>query len=134
MLLLFSCKDNSNSNVAVLTDKENLENFYKDYDTFWNPTEKDLELIGSITEGAFRRETADFEDAVRFDYNKYFFQIVSYVEDGKKLAYVNALCDSENLYNWKNYFYNVNDGGDCFWQVIVDLKSNTYSDFSMNGP
>ncbi len=134
MLLLFSCKDNSDSNVAVLTDKENLENFYKDHDTFWNPTEKDLELIGSITEDAFHRETADFEDTVRFDYNKFFFQIVPYVKDGKKLAYVNALCDRENLNNWKNYFYNVNDGGDCFWQVIVDLKSNTYSDFSMNGP
>src|SRR5690606_23178937 len=60
LLLVFSCKDNSESNVAVLTDKENLENFYQDYDTFWNPTEKDLELIKSITEGAFHRETADF--------------------------------------------------------------------------
>src|SRR5690606_22926885 len=129
-----SCKNNSDTNVAVLTDKENLENFYEDYDTFWNPTEKDLELIGSITEGAFHRETADFQDAVQFDYNGYFFQIVPYVEDGKKFAYVNALCDRENLKNWKNYFYSVDDGGDCFWQVIIDFESNSYSDFSMNGP
>ena len=134
LFVLNSCEDNQESRIAVLTDKADLENFYEDVDTFWSPTKKEKDLITSISEDAFHRETADFDDSVRFNFDEYFLQIVPYVKRGQKVAYVNALCDGENLSNWKSYFYNVNDGGDCFWQVMVDLENETFSGFSMNGP
>lgn len=35
--------------------------------------------------------------------------------------------------DWKNEFVNVNDGGNCFWKIIINIDKKSYEDFMVNG-
>jgi hypothetical protein len=37
------------------------------------------------------------------------------------------------MVDWKNEIILVNDGGYCFWNVMINLNSLTYSDLYVNG-
>ena len=68
-------------------------------------------------------------------------------KNNRKIIYVNSLCkdfvqnpiqdlsskDVEKEIEWKSHYFDVYDGGNCFWQVQVDVDKKEYFDFSVNG-
>jgi hypothetical protein len=59
--------------------------------------------------------------------------------NGEKLVYINCLCQvfvpapgSEST-GWKKQFYQVKDGGKCYFQVLLNLKQKNVLKFSVNG-
>ena len=136
LLSILSCgKQYNNPKTTVIKDQKNLEDFnYKNLKR-WNPSNKDLKIIDSITKIGFEQETSDFEEQMKYEFDEYSFQIVPILKNGKKVAYINALCHAERNHfnNWKTWFYYVYDGGDCFWQMEIDLENKNHFNFSVNG-
>ena len=94
---------------------------------------------------------------------QYFFQLVSMInESGDTIVWVNVFCasfvktmedidkskdtkkwikkqvkkDKEYQYeyfDWRKDIVCVNDGFNCFWNVVINLKTSTYSDLMVNG-
>ncbi len=94
---------------------------------------------------------------------QYFFQLVFMInESGDKIVWVNVFCasfvktmedidkskdtkkwikkqvkkDKEYQYeyfDWRKDIVCVNDGFNCFWNVIINLRTNTYSELIVNG-
>lgn len=74
----------------------------------------------------------------------YFKQVVPSINaNGEKIIYVNGVCvpekpykpyDEELLKVWRNHLYIVNDGGSCYWHMLINLTARTYEVPYVNGP
>jgi hypothetical protein len=67
------------------------------------------------------------------DLRKYKIQIVCVVApNGKKVAWLNGLCGAFER-DWTKEILEVEDGGNCFFNLKIDLTNNRYYDFFVNG-
>jgi predicted choloylglycine hydrolase len=62
-------------------------------------------------------------------YKRQYFPYIS--KDGSK--HVKVVCFCETNFNWKKNIVDVLDGGDCYFNVIINLDLKTYSDLDING-
>ncbi len=110
--------------------------FGKSY-TSRTPESKDIETAETILNVAF-------EDQKKPTVNRllgrkpddYFKQFVGITDsNGDKIIWVNCFCKAEeNSFNdWKNKIVFVNDGGNCFFNVKINITKNTYFDLMVNG-
>jgi hypothetical protein len=51
---------------------------------------------------------------------------------GQKEVWVNYFCSTGN-YNWKRDYVAVQDGGSCYFNFKINLKTKRYYDFNVNG-
>jgi hypothetical protein len=64
---------------------------------------------------------------------KYYRQYVPIInENGEKEVWVNFFCSTMRD-NWETDLVMVHDGGNCFFNIKVNLTKKTYSDLSING-
>jgi len=63
----------------------------------------------------------------------YYRQYLPVVRAGKKLIYVNAICDAKYIPDWRTHFAAVMDGGPCFWQAWYDPSNGTFAELTVNG-
>ncbi|HMT10960.1 MAG TPA: hypothetical protein PKA39_04990, partial [Ignavibacteria bacterium] len=66
-------------------------------------------------------------------YNRQFLGGIT--ESGEKIIWINCLCkrESEVLKNWKTDLIIVADGGNCFFNVKVNVNRQVYYDLMING-
>ena len=116
--------------------------------SFWTPKEKHLKKIDSIVLNAIK---TNFKVRYRHlkpeSLNDYYRQYVCFIDiNGDSIVYINAACtidihmiiDKSNKVNrirddWQHHLLNVDDGGDCYWSVFINLTKNKYFRFSVNG-
>ena len=57
------------------------------------------------------------------------------LDSGDKVIWINCFCyvDSDYLRKWKENFIMVDDGGNCFFNVKVNLNTGQYYDLMVNG-
>lgn len=54
-------------------------------------------------------------------------------KDGQKEIWINFFCDDWESGNWKSEIMMVNDGGNCYFNLKVNLETKTYSELRING-
>jgi hypothetical protein len=52
---------------------------------------------------------------------------------GEKEVWVNCFCTVQNMDYWKKQVVFVDDGGNCFFNVRINLSKRTFTDFIVNG-
>ena len=60
-------------------------------------------------------------------------QYIGFVRTNEQLIYANFMCDTFDESSWKTGPLIVDDGGDCFFQVVYNPTSQTFSDLLING-
>jgi hypothetical protein len=76
--------------------------------------------------------TIDIRDFI-LDLKNYKRQYVCAINHkGEKIVWVNCFCNS-NGKNPKKQIISVNDGGNCFFGLYINLTNETYYDFIING-
>ena len=53
--------------------------------------------------------------------------------EGQKEVWINLFCDDFGMEYWKNELFEVEDGGNCHYNLKINLKTKTYYDLSING-
>ena len=101
-------------------------------------TPQDLEQIDSL----FLVCVANYNKTIRQDlqfmkidlvgrlYKKQLVAVVN--RNGEKEVWVNCFCDDFSK-PWRNEILSVSDGGSCYFNFKIKLKSLEYYDFSVNG-
>ena len=51
---------------------------------------------------------------------------------GEKVIWINCFCNDCNK-NWKKEIIIVKDGGDCYFNLKINLMTKKYYDFLING-
>ena len=65
-------------------------------------------------------------------YERYKMQLIPSIDkSGEKIIFVNAFCSVPS--NWLKEFVLVKDGGDCYYQAIINLRKRRFLSFSFNG-
>jgi hypothetical protein len=60
-------------------------------------------------------------------------QYICYItKKGEKIVYVNCFCGSMNI-DWHKQMMIVQDGGNCFFNLKINLSTQKYFDFMVNG-
>tara|TARA_B100000949_G_C14048314_1_gene352486 strand:- start:63 stop:614 length:552 start_codon:yes stop_codon:yes gene_type:complete len=73
-------------------------------------------------------------DRSTIDLKKYKRQYISVVNSyGQKEVWINCFCIPAIEY-WKESIVNIDDGGNCFFNLKVNLSKGEFYDFNVNGP
>jgi hypothetical protein len=59
-------------------------------------------------------------------------QYVGIRRQKRRIVYANFFCDASGT-NWRATPVDVDDGGDCYFQVEYDVDKKTFADLSLNG-
>ncbi len=52
---------------------------------------------------------------------------------GEKEVWVNCFCSVQYMDYWKKQVVFVKDGGNCFFNVKINITKKSFSDFEVNG-
>ena len=62
----------------------------------------------------------------------YKFQYLPIVNSkNEKIVWINAFCGEQK--DWVKEIISVDDGGNCYWQVFINLTNKTGYQFTVNG-
>jgi hypothetical protein len=151
LFIFISCKEiKTSENVAIILDQTNNKTFIYNHLEIWTPNQLEIDLAERIILKVINDHKTQYNVKEIFaNINDYRHQIVPVIyKDNRRVIFVNSLCKSfvENplpsLYPnkekkkeiaWKEFVYNVHDGGNCFWNVMIDIDKKEYFDFRVNG-
>lgn len=95
-----------------------------------------------------KQNTVITDPFIRKHLDKYLRQYVGFINtNGQKIVFISflwkkSMIDDEKLYrqfpkiqvhNWKNEWIIVNDGGNSYWEIKINLSSSLLFDFGENG-
>jgi hypothetical protein len=133
---------------TVINDSLETKWISDDYKRFWIPTQAQIDIVDSITIRAIKINYKDYYRHLKPDSLKNFYrQYVCYIDSiGDSIVYLNAICyvgydlvfDKNNnvtqkKFDWQHHLMIVDDGGDCFWSIYINLTKKKYFSFSVNG-
>jgi hypothetical protein len=145
-----SCEEKksvSNENVAILMNQSGNILFPYRESNNWRPTYLDLETVEQVLNEAVKNNVSDFFfKPVAENFNDYYIQYVPYFdENGNRIIYVNGICEKFvaiktpdkktgvlKPMDWKNIFFEMDDGGHCFWQMQINVDTKEYYQLSVN--
>ncbi len=144
IFVLFSCSKPEKStltlksNETILEPEKKMEWVYgKNYGK-WTPETKDIETARNLLKDCFEKErynTANrFGGRIPDDYNIQF--VCAITEKGERIIWINSFCKNEEstFKDWKTKIFFVADGGNCFFNIKINVAKNTYYDLMVNGP
>lgn len=103
----------------------------------WTPGDKDIETSEKLLNDCFDKQKSGTVNRLLNrkpdDYDRQFIGAID--PNGDKIIWINCFCKGEesSFKDWKNKIVFVNDGGDCFFNVKINITKNTYYDLMVNG-
>jgi hypothetical protein len=102
----------------------------------WTPTKADIIEAERLLSARFLKEKAEghFETERLFkNYTRQYHGSID--ENGKRIIWVNCFCGKRNAKDeiWETQDITVSDGGDCYFNVKIDLKEKKCFDLEING-
>jgi hypothetical protein len=148
VLLISSCsgqKDNViDKKMTIIQDSKYLKYVTGKNFNLWEPSDIDLKkvdeiLIKAIDENQFYFYRTKKLSEIKNSYRQY----VCYIDEkGEKIIFINSMCelftdyDKNNnpiIFDWRNEMIDVSDGGECYWNIKVNLSTNEYYELKING-
>ncbi|WP_041301288.1 hypothetical protein [Lacinutrix sp. 5H-3-7-4] len=110
----------------------------------WKPTKFDLKILDSVIINTIRGSKFSFIKNPKItNYNKLYKQYVPYYnKDNERIILVNTFCripgsptkdNFDELFDWKNYYLIIDDGGACFWNIKINIDTKKAFDLNING-
>ncbi|MFG6688063.1 hypothetical protein ACGK9U_15920 [Mariniflexile sp. HNIBRBA6329] len=95
-----------------------------------NQAQKEYLLKNNIENPKNKRKKTGFE----LKLNGYYRQYVPVInEKGEKEIWINFFCSDLGSENWRTDIFTVFDGGNCFWNIKVNLTKKEYYELGING-
>jgi hypothetical protein len=100
----------------------------------WRPSESQIQALEANLRHISELRDGSAPNGERIEHpDTYFRQYLGVVRAGRKLIYVNALCDVADIPYWRDHIAIVADGGKCFWQSWYDPSTGKFLDINING-
>ena len=99
---------------------------------YWTPDIASIRLFESGLVAYLEAEAKTRSPKLHQKSKSYKRQYIGFLVGERKLIYGNFLCTA--MARWTERAVGVDDGGDCFFQVVFDISKRAYSDLYINGP
>lgn len=91
------------------------------------------ELAGTIEEWKLKKPNIN-ENYFILHYSLYNYQLVPVINvSDEKIVWINALCKDSGLEGWKKDVFIIMDGGNCFFNLKLNLTKEEIFEFMVNG-
>ena len=123
---------------------EDLQYISKTASASWLPDTTDLKVAERVIQMAVRPTKGQVLSIQTLpDYVRQYVGFIS--PAGERMLWVNALCAvleqpverngeyTMEAWPWQKELILVDDGGDCYWSILINLDERTYSNFLVNG-
>lgn len=146
LLSLSSSCSKKEPTITVLNDPANFKHIiYFNNDRLtkdtksWEISKKDFVLIDSLLQSKSLMSTTEtingiepFKRKIHESLlNNYYKQYIPYIDkNGDRILYINAACHKAE--NWETDLIIFRDGGDCYWNVKVNLNQKIMYEFGVN--
>lgn len=115
----------------------------KDF-TIWKPNQIDLNKVDELLNEAIEENKFYFLKTKKIsELRKSYRQYLCYInEKGEKIIYINSMCelftdyDEDNNpipFDWKNKMVDISDGGECYWNIKINITTTKYYELRING-
>ena len=114
---------------TILPEDYNLGIAFKKYSR-WTPSKSDIVQ----SEEAFIKCLNNQKHRFNYSLNNYTRQYAGLINDkGQKILWINFFCDEPNTKkDWKQSVVAVEDGGDCYFELKLNLDTKTCFDWHIN--
>lgn len=149
IILSISCSeqkktiDSHDTKMAILNNSEYIEWLFGQEYKLWQPNNSDINEIDVILEKAIENEAfKSLQIKTLKELKNRYRQYVCYLNnEGNKIVYINSFCKIPILYEngkekqlkWRSEMVDIADGGNCYWNMKINLTSKTYFDVIING-
>ena len=113
----------------------------------WTPTDEQIYSLEILLKKAISENQSEYSHRLKPDSLVNFYrQYTCYVANGDSMIFVNAFCSvSENYemkdggelirkrFDWQHKRLQVEDGGDCYWQTVINFSKKVIKLFVVNG-
>jgi hypothetical protein len=96
---------------------------------YWTPTTAEV----LRAEAGLARFLAGAAPALAVKYSSYLRQYTGFVVDDHRKIHMNFLCWKPETPGWRCAAVEVDDGGDCYFQVDFDVTTGEYENLQVNG-
>lgn len=100
----------------------------------WIPSTEDVRTLeGELRSYLGQNQSAFHEPAsIEERPGRYTRQYWGLLENEKKVVFINFFCDAFGM-DWQHERVQVEDGGDCYFQLKYDVESGEFFDLRVNG-
>lgn len=124
------------SNSVGFPDSTALNLSKKEIDTLEHLIKRCISDYNSELKRRFEREGQNMDNLHLYlieDFSNYKRQYVPSInEDGEKEVWVNSFCSADG-WDWRNKILGVDDGGNCYFDLTVNLSTGDCYDIQVNG-
>ena len=122
---------------GVIIPREKARDFMKVFSGMeeketWTPGRTDVLKLEKGIESFLKKAAPKGSQDLWTKIPTYKRQYIGIVRKGRKVIFINFFCDAFNS-DWKTVPVVVDDGGDCFFNVLYDPGSATFSELRING-
>lgn len=116
---------------TLLYENQDSVSFYRGHKVaLWKPTKQELKLAEKLMQDYI------IKNKLLKSLESYTRQYIGIIENGKKIVKIEGFCVPPTLFkhdqNWKKYLVRVDDGGDCFFGIKVNLNTKECYSFGVN--
>ena len=122
---------------GVIVSREKAADFMKSFSGMteketWTPGKSEIIKLEAGIKSYLKKAAAKRSPNLWSKLAKYKRQYIGIVRNGRKVIFSNFFCQSFDI-DWKLTPVAVDDGGDCFFTVLYDSTSATFSALQING-
>ena len=99
---------------------------------YWTPDDTSIAALETGLEAHLRGHKSQRAHGLGAKVSGYKRQYVGFLLGERKVIYANCFCHAAP--GWKERQIGVDDGGDCYFQVVFDPSTGKYTDLYINGP
>ncbi len=129
--------------IAIINSSENINWITKKAYKSWSPNQSELIRIDSVLEKAINEKRFLFlKKQSLMELKERYMQYLCYInDDGDKIVYINSFCKiptmykngKEELLDWQNEMIDIADGGSCYWNMKINISTQSYFELMING-
>ncbi len=98
----------------------------------WTPDKNEIIKLEARIKSYLKKAAAKRSPNLWSKLATYKRQYVGVVRNGRRMIFINFFCQSFDI-DWKTTPVAVDDGGDCYFTVLYDSASATFSELRING-
>ena len=137
--LLTSCSVNNKTNLnldkRVALFEKGSDVFLESSSNLSTMSSSDFLIVDEVLNKAIANDEFFFLKSKKLSsLKKYYRQYMVYIdENNQKYVYINAMCNLPEFMDWKKKFLHVSDGGECYWNIKINISKKSYESLIVNG-
>jgi hypothetical protein len=122
---------------GVIVPREKAKDFMKAFSGIeekesWTPGKDDVLKLEEKIESYLKKAAAKMSPNLWTKLADYKRQYIGIMRNGRRVIFANFFCDAFQA-DWKSSLVAVEDGGDCFFNILYNPGSAAFSDLRING-